>query len=294
MIVRKRHGFAGQHHLVVPNDVVRSARRHPLLASLLPTAAGYFPRAAGHYVVRPQGVPEVILILCWSGRGWFELGGRRQTIDAGESVFIPARAAHSYGADDNDPWSIVWAHAMGTDLALFLRELGVSGRARKLRLSADGLDRLGFHRVYQMLAEGYSLPHLLASASALRFVLAEMLRSKLAPEAARTVEADPAQRASDWMRQHLDRRVSLSDLARQMGASVSHLSGMFRKKTGYPPMDYFARLKIQHACGLLDTTASQIKEVGAAIGYPDPYYFSRLFRHIMGVSPRAYRGIPKG
>jgi YesN/AraC family two-component response regulator len=59
-------------------------------------------------------------------------------------------------------------------------------------------------------------------------------------------------------------------------------------------MDYFSRLKVQHACRLLDTTSARIQEVGTEIGYPDPYYFSRLFREVMGMSPRAYRSITKG
>jgi AraC-like DNA-binding protein len=101
-------------------------------------------------------------------------------------------------------------------------------------------------------------------------------------------------RATDWMRQHIDARVKLGDVAGRAGVSVSHLSSLFRKKMGYPPMDYFARLKIQRACLLLDTTSFRVKEIGAKLGFADPYYFSRSFRHVMGMSPRAYRDVPKG
>jgi AraC-like DNA-binding protein len=294
VIERRLHGFAGQHHSIVPPDVVRTARRHPLLSALLPTASGYFPHAEGHYVNRPQGVPELIVILCWSGQGWFKLGRRRQELQAGETVFIPSHAPHAYGAGDSDPWTIVWAHAVGRDLPHFLRQLGISARSPKLRLSADGADRLDFNRVWQIAEEGYSLPQLLASASALRFVLSEMLRLKLATRAPKENDEDVVRRATDWMRQHIDAKVMLGDVARQAGASVSHLSSLFREKMGYPPMDYFARLKIQRACLLLDTTSARVKEVGAKVGFTDPYYFSRSFRQVMGMSPRAYRAVPKG
>lgn len=295
-IVRKRHGFPGQHHLIVPQDIVRAGRRHPLLARLLPTAAGYFPHAAGHYVVRPQGVAEVIVILCSAGRGWFEVDGRRQSVETGETAFIPPHASHAYGAADDDPWSIVWAHVTGGDVSLFLRALGIGSRQRKLRLSGAAVERLNldFHHVYQVLEEGFSLPVLINSSCALRLVLAEMLRSKLAPRAARGTEPDPVQRASEWMRQNLGVRTTLRDLARHAGASASHLSSLFRRKVGHPPIDYFSRLKIQRACWLLDSTTARVKEIGAQIGYPDAYYFSRLFRHVMGMSPRSYRAIPKG
>ena len=154
VIERRREGFAGQHHIIVPPGVVRAARRHPLLSGLLPTASGFFPHAEGHYVSRPHGVPELIVILCWSGRGWFELGRRRQAVRAGETVFIPARSAHAYGAAANDPWTIIWAHVVGQELPHFLRRLGISWRSPKLRLSADGADRLDFNRVWQIAEIG--------------------------------------------------------------------------------------------------------------------------------------------
>jgi AraC-like DNA-binding protein len=292
--VRKGQGFVGQHYVIVPPDVVGAARRHPLLSGLLPTASGYFPRAEGHYVNRPRGVPELITILCWSGRGWFELGGTRQAMQPGETVFIPQSAPHSYGAEDDDPWTIIWAHAVGRDLPHFLRQLGVSLRTPKLRLSADGADRLDFNRVWQIGEEGYSIAQLLASASAFRFVLSEMLRLKLAMRAPSEHDEDVVRRAADWMRQHVAKRVKLEDLARQAGASVSHLSALFHAKMGYPPMEYFTRLKIQRACMLLDRSTMRVKEVGASVGFSDPYYFSRSFRQVMGMSPRAYRAVPKG
>jgi AraC-like DNA-binding protein len=88
--------------------------------------------------------------------------------------------------------------------------------------------------------------------------------------------------------------VKLEDLARQAGASVSHHSALFHAKVGYPPTDCFTRLKIQRAWMLLDRSTMRVKEVGASAGFSDPYYFSRSFRQVMGMSPRAYRAVPKG
>ena len=294
MVVRKRHGFIGEHHVVVPSSVVRNASRHPLLRPLMPTAAGYFPHAEGHYVVRPEGVGETIVILCWSGRGWYKLGGRRQSVDAGETVFIPKHAAHAYGADDKDPWSIVWAHATGREVPAFLEQLSISLRSPKLRLAADSAVQPHFSSVWQILEQGYSLPCLLAASSSLRLVLSEMVRLRLEKRSPKAPDEDLVERATAWMRDNLAQRASLTDMARHVGASVSHLSSLFKKKMGYAPMDYFTRLKVQRACQLLDTTSARVKEVGARVGFDDQYYFSRLFHQIMGMSPKAYRTLVKG
>ncbi|QBG47205.1 AraC family transcriptional regulator [Verrucomicrobia bacterium S94] len=37
------------------------------------------------------------------------------------------------------------------------------------------------------------------------------------------------------------------------------------------------------------TTSLRVGEVSEQLGFTDPYYFSRLFRKIMGVAPRDYR-----
>ncbi|MFD2875975.1 helix-turn-helix domain-containing protein [Paenibacillus rhizoplanae] len=65
-------------------------------------------------------------------------------------------------------------------------------------------------------------------------------------------------------------------------------------RPGSPRSSISCGSKIQRAGHLLDLTELSIKEVGAAVGINDPYYFSRLFKRISGFSPSSYRRIPKG
>lgn len=46
---------------------------------------------------------------------------------------------------------------------------------------------------------------------------------------------------------------------------------------------------MQHACILLDTSEQSIKRIAANLGYEGPYYFSRLFKKQIGLSPLRYR-----
>jgi AraC-like DNA-binding protein len=45
---------------------------------------------------------------------------------------------------------------------------------------------------------------------------------------------------------------------------------------------------------LLDTTDQAVAEIARALGYADPFYFSRQFRSVHGVSPSGYRVQHKG
>jgi AraC-like DNA-binding protein len=78
-------------------------------------------------------------------------------------------------------------------------------------------------------------------------------------------------------------------MAKKINLSASHFSSLFRKATGMSPLDYFIHLKLQKACLLLYSTETKVKKVAGAIGYDDPYYFSRLFKKHMKLSPEQYR-----
>jgi AraC-like DNA-binding protein len=78
-------------------------------------------------------------------------------------------------------------------------------------------------------------------------------------------------------------------LARACGLSVSHFHREFREWTGYAPLEYQRWQKVIRARELLAAGRLTIKEVAAAVGFADPYHFSRVFRQLDGLSPSQYR-----
>ncbi|WP_442591494.1 helix-turn-helix domain-containing protein [Pedobacter sp. AW31-3R] len=78
-------------------------------------------------------------------------------------------------------------------------------------------------------------------------------------------------------------------IAENVNSSSSHFSALFKKRTGFPPIEYFNHLKIQKACQYLQFTQLRIKEIAFKIAINDQYYFSRLFTKVMGLSPSEYR-----
>ena len=69
--------------------------------------------------------------------------------------------------------------------------------------------------------------------------------------------------------------------------SRDHLRERFEQSTGKTPLQFLTDLRINEAKHLLRRGFS-IKEAGARVGYPDPYYFSRIFLKTAGVRPSAY------
>jgi len=92
-----------------------------------------------------------------------------------------------------------------------------------------------------------------------------------------------------YMTQNVNRPLQVSTLAALVNISPSHYFALFKRHTGRAPMDYFTRLRMEKARCLLDTTASSVKEVAAALGYDDPFYFSRVFKSVNQLAPSNYR-----
>src|SRR5580692_497444 len=101
--------------------------------------------------------------------------------------------------------------------------------------------------------------------------------------------AERIERSIAYMAQHLDEPVQISTLAAQASVSPSHYFALFKRQTGTAPIDFFIRLRMNHARALLDSTCSSVKEIAAMMGYDDPFYFSRVFKSVHRVAPAEYR-----
>jgi AraC-like DNA-binding protein len=247
--------------------------------------------AYGHHIERAW-IGEYIIIYCLGGQGWFECQGQHRTITKGEVLIVFPGVPHAYGANKQDPWTIQWAHFNGRlapDLLalanIFLDQPVVSIGER---LSIITL----FSDILQQLQAGFSLHYLIYAAACLRQILSEiaLLTAYSPPTDTKDLNA---KKIISFMRNNLTESCTLDDFAGEACISRSHFARKFREKTGYSPIDYFIRLKIQKACELLETTDLKVGEISRSLGYRDQFYFSRIFKKIMETSPKAYRLISR-
>lgn len=105
--------------------------------------------------------------------------------------------------------------------------------------------------------------------------------------------AQKIEQSISYMLQHLNQPLQVATLAAAVNVSPSHYCALFKRWTGSPPIDYFIHLRMLRACRLFDSTTLNVKEVAAALGYDDPFYFSRTFKAVNRVAPSEYRGMPE-
>ena len=79
--------------------------------------------------------------------------------------------------------------------------------------------------------------------------------------------------------------VTLEAIAEQAGISADHLRDLFRARFGMRPIAYRTVLRLARARELLASSTLNVKEVAQRTGYPDPLYFSRVFKERFGIAP---------
>src|SRR5450432_1178458 len=114
-VIKKKEGFQGQKAIVIPRQILNSrCAKNGVISTLYITDIGYYPKAKFHYRKRIHGADQHILIYCSDGRGIVKIRKAEYKIEAADFFTIPIKAAHSYAADENNPWTIYWIHFKGT------------------------------------------------------------------------------------------------------------------------------------------------------------------------------------
>lgn len=98
-----------------------------------------------------------------------------------------------------------------------------------------------------------------------------------------------ARRVAEMIRESLEGKIRLSDMARECGLSVSHFTRAFRSSFGMSPYRWLLERKIDCAKKLLLTSGFSIADVAIGSGFADQTTFTRAFRRIAGDSPARWR-----
>jgi AraC-like DNA-binding protein len=259
-------------------------------------------RQSGGLTIPGRIILDHELVLILSGTGEFVLDGVGRRYGPHDLLFIPPFVRHSFRSGPEAPGEHIAVH--------FDFSPGCPGRA-------GGLDRRRPYRVcfphglrimpHRRLLAGHRLERELKgvveahhsgrvlgpalSASRLAGVLLALLSepSRQRPGSGAGRNQARVQAVAAHMASNLGSRLDHGALERLSGLSPSRLQALFREVTGYPPLEYLRRLRVEEARRLLADRRLSVKEVGARTGFRDTSHFSKVFRRVDGLSPAHYR-----
>jgi two-component system response regulator YesN len=94
--------------------------------------------------------------------------------------------------------------------------------------------------------------------------------------------------ALEYINKYFTGDITLESVADEVGISPQYLSKIFKEKYGSNFIDYITAKRMEYAQELLSKKDASIKDVSKAVGYGDPYYFSKVFKKDIGLTPKQY------
>jgi transcriptional regulator GlxA family with amidase domain len=107
--------------------------------------------------------------------------------------------------------------------------------------------------------------------------------------------ADTSTAASrEWALAHLDRPITLAELAARSGMSVRTFSRRFRAEAGLTPVQWLVRQRVDRARRMLELGDESMERIAARAGFATPSSMRMHFRLVVGVTPASYRRTFRG
>lgn len=282
-------GFIGQRMIYFPGIVKRKILKDRRIYDLYITHIGIFPKALGHLRKRPLGCSQYILIYCVDGEGWVEVEGTRTKIKANQLFIIPPKTPCSYGASNTKPWTNYWLHFTGKNAELYS-----PATKRIIEISPSDDSRIEerlilFQEMLQNVEDYFQTEKVVYANICLKQFLSSIKYLDVYRSVKKEAENDLLQKVIAFMKNNLHKNIQISEFALTCNCSCSNIYKLFKQNIGSSPQDFFIHLKMDRARKYLIQTNLKVKEIGAKLGYDDPYYFSRIFTKHMGLSPANYR-----
>lgn len=91
------------------------------------------------------------------------------------------------------------------------------------------------------------------------------------------------------IRKNYKDNITLTKLAERYNISAGHLSSLLKEELGMPFSEYITSKRIQRAKELLDDESLSVDAIAREVGYKDYFYFTKVFKKAVGISPSKYR-----
>ena len=275
------------HHryCVIPQSVQRRILNHPLCRNLFLTEIGYEDETIFHPFTKSKG-SQYLLIYVSKGKGKYRVNKKVYQVEENDFFVLPVRYATGLESFEKNPWSIYWAYFSGSQAAKVVEHL-VGGKYSPMKAKPLVGRIAQFNDILHHLELMENIENLVYANSRFYSFLCSFKLMVLSGK--KYGSKDGVIQTIEYMRENISNVISLDDLAEVAGLSVSHYCAMFRQKTMQTPMQLYTSMKIQRACQLLQNRHQTIKAISYNLGFFDQYHFSKVFKQIMGVSPKEFR-----
>lgn len=149
----------------------------------------------------------------------------------------------------------------------------------------DGQDEIGFLNYSRLFEQYKRIPAEKFDAWACQnfeYILSSVVANRQGKK------SESIRAAIRYMEEYYMEPITLEEISGYVGVTPQHFSKMFKKELGLNYIEWLTNYRMDIAKELLMEGKDAIKEICYRVGYSDPNYFSRIFKKVVGVSPKEY------
>lgn len=239
-----------------------------------------------------------LLHIVLDGKGAFHTKNSKYLLEPGQFFMIFPGEQTYYEADEKEPWEYVWFGFNGNVAQKILSTIGITtetpiGSIKKFNQTKCMVEEMSsmdpFSVVSRLKLQGYlyELFSLLANEDHVQ-VNDNLIIDKVNKRLVYTENAIKIIREK-----YGDTDFLIGDISKELSLNESYLASIFRQITGKTLHEYLIAYRIQKSRDYLETTDANISEVAERVGYKNPLSFTRVFKKIMGMTPKEYKDARK-
>lgn len=230
------------------------------------------------------------------GHAVLHTGKKTFTLKPNQGFLIPPETLHYYEPEHAMPWSYFWFSFHGTKCEQLIR---------KIHLTYDN-PIFAFEEQEQIFEQlnllmKQNLLHFdrpcseitkLRILGLLYIYFAQLIDSF--PERVEQMERKKhsesyVKQAIQFIELNFHKKISITEVAEFVGLNASYLGQLFKEYAQLSPKQFLCQYRMEKAAQYMNNPNLTIREISQAVGYEDPYLFSRMFRKVKQTSPTAYR-----
>lgn len=247
-----------------------------------PPSYGYGP------IIRDTYLIHYIL----EGCGTLFAGGMEHRVCGKQAFLTYPGELNRYRAGEDTPWNYIWIRFHGAKVPEMLRDAGFSKEQPVFvpAVSCPELEQCFFELLHNNEKEYASIGNLYRMFQ----LMSDVASNKPAREQKTNAAQEYTKTAVNYITEKYSEPIRIREIADYCGLDRSYLCKIFKKETGYTPVEYLIRYRMRKAKQLLRQTSLPVRYIAFSVGYSDPFAFSKVFKKESGMSPTVYRSTVNG
>lgn len=232
---------------------------------------------------RAAGRVDYQLIYVYKGAGHYYLHNKWEALGAGNILLFRPQEPQTYSYFAEEHPEIYWIHFTGSVCENTIRKYNLHNCyiGEHILLKALFQETI----IELQLKEPFFEDMVLSKFQQILATIARSQQQILAPlendfSLNRLVIQLNQKYMDDW---------NVESMAEYCKLSVGYFSHIFKKRMGAAPMRYLTELRIEKAKELIVTNSMSLSDIAPMVGFPDPLYFSRVFKKTTGIPPKEFR-----